>query len=102
MAKKKKKTVAPNDDEKLLAAISYFWILALLILVSKREDPYVSFHAKQGAVLFFASILCGFVPVIGPGLEVVILLLMFWGFKNALSGEKYAIPLVSDAAKFVK
>jgi uncharacterized membrane protein len=102
LAKNKKKVSKPTEDEKLLAAISYFWILALLILVSKKEDPYVSFHAKQGVVLFFASILCGFIPVIGAGVEIIILLLMFFGFKKAISGERYPIPLISDMARLIR
>lgn len=95
MAKGKK----PTEDEKLLAAVSYFWILSLLILVSKKDSKYVAFHAKQGAVLFFISLIVWLIPEIGLGLEVANLLLMFLGFKKALDGKKYPIPFVAEVAE---
>lgn len=91
----------PNEDEKLLASISYFWILSLLILVSKKDSEFVTFHAKQGMVLFFASLILWIIPEIGLGLEVANLLLMFLGFKKALEGEKYPIPFVVEIAEKV-
>lgn len=89
----------PSEDEKLLAAMSYFWMLSLLILVSKKDSQYVTFHAKQGAVLFFASLILWIIPEIGLGLEVANLLLMFLGFKKALDGKKYPIPFVAEVAE---
>ena len=89
----------PSEDEKLLAAVSYFWILSLLILVSKKDSEYVTFHAKQGMVLFFASLILWIIPEIGLGLEVANLLLMFLGFKKALDGKKYPIPFVAEVAE---
>lgn len=96
---RKQKARKPTEDEKLLAAVSYFWILALLILVSKKDSGFVTFHAKQGAVLFFASLILWFIPEVGLGLEVANLLLMFLGFKKALEGKRYPIPFVAEVAE---
>ena len=97
MAKENKTT----EDEKLLAAVSYFWVLALLILVSKRDSEYVTFHAKQGTVLFFTSLFLWLIPRVGLGLEVVVFLLMLLGFRKALDGEEYPIPFVFEIAEKV-
>lgn len=94
----KEKSRKPTGDEKLLAAVSYFWILSLLILVSKKDSEYVTFHAKQGMVLFFASLILWFIPEIGLGLEVANLLLMLLGFRKALDGKRYPIPFVAEMA----
>lgn len=89
----------PTEDEKLLAAISYFWILSLLVLSSKRENAYVAFHARQGMVLFIASVFLWIIPAIGLGLEVAILAAIFLGFQKALDGEKYPIPFIAELAR---
>ncbi len=88
----------PSEDEKLLAAMSYFWILSLLILVSKKDSRYVTFHAKQGVVLFFASLFLWIIPGVGLCFEIISFLLMFLGFKKALGGEKYPIPFVAEVS----
>ncbi len=98
MAEEKISTEAPQDRN-LMAALSYVWIISVVMLVLKKEEPFVVFHAKQGLVLFGASVLLWFIPVIGWLLNLVIFVGMVVGFIKALSGEKYELPLVSSIAK---
>ncbi len=78
-----------NDVEvnKDMAALSYVWILSLIVFYTKRQSPFVSFHAKQGIVLFILSIAFWFIPVVGKLLELAVLALCAMGFVAAAQGH---------------
>ncbi len=98
MAEEKTNTEAPEDSN-LMAALSYVWIISIVMLVLKKEDPFVAFHAKQGLVLFGVSVLLWFIPIVGWLLNLVVFVGMVVGFIKALSGEEYELPIVSNIAK---
>jgi len=89
-----------------MGALSYVWILSVVMLVIKKDDEFVKFHAKQATVLFIASIvswvIAFFIYFLGPIFSIVILIFCIIGFVKALSGEKYKIPLVGDLAEKIK
>lgn len=87
------------QDNKVLAAISYLWVLSLIVLLVKKDSKFAKFHAKQGLVLFIASIILGFVPVLGWLLELVVVIFVIVGLLKALSGEYWKMPLVSLLAE---
>ncbi|XOU94062.1 MAG: DUF4870 domain-containing protein [Candidatus Kerfeldbacteria bacterium] len=87
-----------NSDSNLMAALSYIWIISIVMLIIKKDDKFVNFHAKQGVILFIASFI-GVIPIIGWALWLVIIVLEIIGFIKALSGEKYRIPVVGDLAE---
>lgn len=87
------KKIPPTTDRHLLAALSYVWILGLVMLVIKRKDAFVQFHAKQGIVLFLIS-LVGFIPVIGWILWALAVTGMVLGFIHAWQGKEYKLPYV--------
>ncbi len=95
--KKEQKPVSTNSDSNLMGALSYVWILSVVMLIIKKDDEFVKFHAKQGLVLFIASFI-GVVPVIGWAIWLVVVVLDIVGFIKALSGEKYKVPIVGDIA----
>lgn len=86
-------------DENLMAALSYLWFLSVVILLLKKDSDYIKFHAKQGLVLFLASIVLWFVPVLGWMFQLVIAMGVVVGFIKALTGERFSLPLVADLAK---
>jgi len=96
-----------NSDSNLMAALSYVWVISIVMLVIKKDDPFVSFHAKQGTVLFAFSILgmvltpliTPIVFILGPIVSIIIVIGEVIGFIKALSGEKYKIPIVGDLAE---
>lgn len=95
-------TPNPNDDvqkNKVLAAISYIYIVSLIVLLVKKDSPFAQFHAKQGFVLFVASLVCGFVPVLGWALNIVVLVMAIIGIVSAAQGKWYKMPLVSQLAE---
>lgn len=87
------KKIPPTTDRNLLAALGYVWILGLVMLVIKRNDTFIQFHAKQGVILFIIS-LVGFIPVIGWILWALSVAGMVIGFINAWQGKEYKLPIV--------
>jgi len=90
-----------NDisDNKLMAGISYIWIIGLILLFLKKDSPFVQFHAKQGTVLFVASVVFSFVPILGWMLNIIIFVFAIIGLIAALQGKKTELPLVGPLAK---
>src|SRR5882724_8140534 len=54
-------TAAPGSDRTLMVILSYLWILALIPLLTKKEDPDIQWHAKNGLALLGAEVLSWFV-----------------------------------------
>ena len=87
------KKIPPTTDRNLLAAVSYVWILSLVMLAMKKDDAFVQFHAKQALVLFILSLL-GFIPIIGWLVAIAAFIGMIIGFMHAWQGKEYQIPFV--------
>ncbi|MFA5134254.1 MAG: DUF4870 domain-containing protein [Patescibacteria group bacterium] len=100
------KSQSASTDSNLMAALSYVWVLSIVMLIVKKDDEFVKFHAKQGTVLFVASIigmsLSTFVLFVGPLIGIVVVVLEIFGFIKALSGERYKVPVVGDLAEKIK
>lgn len=95
-------TTPAGQDEKLLAALSYLWILSVVIFLVKRDSPFVQFHAKQGLVLWIASIVFWFIPVLGWILNGVVIVFVIVGFVQALNGAEWKMPGISTLAEKIK
>ncbi len=87
------KKIPPTTDRNLMAALSYVWGLSIVMLVIKRNSPFIQFHAKQGIVLMIISILW-FIAVIGWLIGFLAFIGMFVGFMNAWQGKEFQIPVV--------
>lgn len=94
------------QDDKVYAALSYMWILVLIPLLTKRDRPFVHFHARQGFVLFlgeFIIFIVSMIPVLGwiVGFVGWILagIVSVLGILAALSGREWQIPVISDYVK---
>ncbi len=85
-----------SHEDKNAAAISYVWIMSVIIFAMKHKVPYVRFHASQSSALFVLSIIFWFIPVINQGLELFLGILMVMGFVKAAQGSYFKIPLISQ------
>jgi uncharacterized membrane protein len=102
-----KSEVVDKGDPKILAAIGYLWILFLVPLLFKKDDPFCQHHGKQGLVLFIFSLivsLLGGLPVIGwlliaPLGWIITVALMILGILKALQGELWEMPYLGKFAK---
>ncbi|HPA25955.1 MAG TPA: hypothetical protein PLK76_04325 [bacterium] len=91
-----------TSDEKIMAALSYFWILFLLPLLLKKNNPFCQHHAKQGLVLFIFSLVIsvlGGIPILGwliimPLGWIAVVLLALMGIVNALQGKLWLMPFL--------
>lgn len=107
-----KKQMKKEDEKKLYAFLGVFLTVIgfIIALVTKKDDKYVMFYAKQGLVLFFAWIIAAFaamifwiLPLIGNFISglIYLLVVILWiiGIIYSLSGEMKKIPIVGDLAE---
>ena len=100
--KTKKSNSKDIEENKVVAALSYFWILCLIPLLTKRDSKFVQFHAKQGLVLFGIEILGTFVywvPLFGWSLALLFFVVSVMGAIKTLNGEEWEIPYIYDWSK---
>lgn len=89
-----------SQDEKLFGALSYLWIVSIIVLIMKKDSEFVKFHARQGLVIFLVSIVLGWIPIIGwPILDVILIIVVVVGLMKAMGGEKWEIPVIGALAK---
>ncbi|MBF0626031.1 MAG: hypothetical protein HQL82_14640 [Magnetococcales bacterium] len=86
---------------RFMAAMSYLGILVLVPLALKPKDSYVTFHARQGAVLWIWEMLAIYalsVPGLGKMLfqfsSIACFLLSAVGLIAVLLGRAWRLPLV--------
>jgi uncharacterized membrane protein len=94
--KRDPKDVADNKD---LAALSYVWVLSLVVLFAKRDSAFVQFHARQGAVLFGISLVAWAMPFVGKLAELLVLALCIVGFLHAAQSEWKEVPIVGPLSR---
>ena len=99
-----------------MVILSYLWILFLIPLLTKKDDSEVQWHAKNGAALFGAEIVCWIVFMIigfaarrflfaGCGIGVIecVIWLGFLGVRimcivKGVGGQRFRVPVISDFA----
>jgi len=110
-------TVSPNRG--LMIVLSYLWLLALIPLLTEKEDREVQWHAKHGLVLFGAELILSVLLWIGTFLVemaalgctsgclitsvnlilwLVILVVHVMCIVKGVNGERFIIPGVSQYA----
>ena len=98
-----------TSNRSVMLVLSYLGILALIPLLTEKNDREVQWHAKHGLVLlvaylvltvglFVASLVVGFVGVLQIPLWLGYLVVIILGITNALNGKRFLIPGVSDFA----
>ncbi len=106
---------APSSDRGVMIFLSYFGILSLIPLLTKKDDPEIQWHSKNGLALAIAYlpiwIILVIVGLVLPGVLKVILLPLNCGFPilwlvvdimamvKAFGGQRMRIPVVTDLAE---
>ncbi len=85
-----------------VAAFSYVWIMSIVVLASRRDSPFVQYHAKQATILFMLSIPVAILPFVGRYLVFIVLSGMLLGFIHAANGRREGVPIVCDLATGAK
>ena len=102
---------ASESDGKIFAFLCYLITIigVLIVLLTKKEDKFAVYHAKQGLVLFISWIIVGVVAsvllvvpilgwLIGFGLYTFMLILWIMGMVNALGGKEKPLPVIGQFA----
>lgn len=107
-----------SSDRTLMVVLSYLGLLALIPYLTKKEDPDILWHAKNGmgllildvvvwVVLFvlqialsrvFVGLGCG-VATIGCVVWIGVLVLHIYCIVQAVGGKRPNIPVVTDWAQ---
>jgi uncharacterized membrane protein len=109
---------APNSDRTIMVILSYLWILALIPLLTKKDDPEVQWHAKNGLAFLGAEIIIWIVLTIagiilskvfsalscGMGLVQCVVWIGFLIVRvlcivKGVGGQRFRIPVVTDMAE---
>ena len=104
-------SATPSSNRNIMIVLSYLWLLALVPLLTEKEDKEVQWHAKHGIVLMVAELIfwvvlnivlsfLGFVgciaalftPIIGLGQLALHIMCIVKGMK----GQRLIIPGLSQ------
>ncbi len=101
-----------SSDRTLMIVLSYVWILVLIPLLTKKDDPEVTWHAKNGlgmtigeiAAWLIYLVITWFAPtaiscvasllscVIGLGFFAIRVIAIIQG----INGKRFTVPVLSD------
>lgn len=105
-------SVPPRDIEanRLVAALSWLWVLSIIILLVKKDSDFVRFHARQSFVVFLLSVVLflffGFFGALGWVLQwflqLTVLVVSVVGFISALRGKWWTLPGIGPLAAKVR
>ncbi|MGH9204748.1 MAG: hypothetical protein ACRD2A_26275 [Vicinamibacterales bacterium] len=104
---------APSSNRNIMIVLSYLWLLALVPLLTEKDDKEVQWHAKHGLVLMVAEIVLwvivnivvvGLGPIgciaalLTPLLALGQLILHIMCIIRGINGQRLIIPGLSDFA----
>src|SRR5947209_18337675 len=108
---------AAGGDRTLMVVLSYLWILALIPLLTKKDDREVQWHAKNGLCILGAEIVLAILLAIAEfiltrmfallGCGVSVIWCIFWiaflvirvmAIVKGVNGQRFRLPLISDFA----
>ncbi|MEE9405326.1 MAG: DUF4870 domain-containing protein [Algisphaera sp.] len=97
-----------GKPDTVMCVLSYFGIFGLIPLLTKKDDPFIQWQAKQGLILTVAAIaLCIAIGVVasvtGLGVLGFVSMAVMLGYLalciiciiKAIGGEKFEIPVIS-------
>ena len=91
------------SEQNLFAALSYLTVLVFVPLLTRKEDPYVNFHVRQGLVMLVALILAAiasvWINVVGATLFLLLLIADIVALVMTLQGRRWRIPGIGHLAE---
>lgn len=102
------KEAGPKKD--IGMAIIAYVVFFVPLLTEAKDDPYVKFHVKQGLALFLAFVTVWLftvtVPIfgwiLGPILQIILVVLLIIGIVNASQGIEKNLPFIGSFAEYFK
>jgi len=87
-----------SRESRINAVVSYVFIFSVILYITKKDDKFVQFHARQGIVVFVLMII-GLFPVLGVPLFILAIVLAVIGASKAYVGEEFKIPFIYKYAQ---
>ena len=95
-----------EEQDLQIAVLAYLPVLCLVALIAKRREDFVTFHSRQGLMLFLIELCAGmlfFVPAIGPVLALLIVLACIaaaiLAIRTVRRRGRWSIPVVGALAE---
>ena len=99
-------TTLTFNEQTIMAGLSYVGPLVLVPFLTKKEDPFIQFHVKQGMLVFgiylVIWLLGGWLFFLSPLLSLVALIFSILGIVNALKSKEKELPLIGKYASHIK
>lgn len=89
------------ESGKVLAAVSYLWIVGLIVLLTEKKNKFVIFHAKQATALFFMELIALVIPIVGWMVTTVLSIVALYCLVIALREEEIKIPVAYDFGQWL-
>lgn len=98
------------EENRLVAGLAWLWVLSVIVLLVKKDSPYVQHHARQGFVLFLASIIVwialgifgAFALYLRQLLNFAVFVLIVVGFVQAVRGKWWVLPVLGPLAPKIR
>jgi uncharacterized membrane protein len=110
---------APGSDRTIMIILSYLGILALIPLLTKKDDSEVQWHAKNGLALAIVWVIIAIavtvisfalaaahIPIVGCGLSTIsciihcaLFIVDIVAMVKGIGGQRMRIPVVTDLAE---
>lgn len=92
-----------------MGVLAYLGPLVLISYFVAKDDPFVHFHIKQGAVLLIVEVAVWFIGMMvwmfWPLLQLinlVVIILAIIGIINVVKGVEQELPVVGKYARYLK
>lgn len=82
-----------TNESYLMGALSYFPPVSVIMLILKKNDSFIMFHAKQGIIVMLGMV-SAIIPFFGWLISFAMFLAGVAGFIKALQGERYKLPVI--------
>ena len=102
-----------GSDRTLMVVLSYLWVLALIPLLTKKDDREVQWHAKNGLGILIGEIIawiaitvigmvmpsglggCG-ISMISCAIWIAFLVVRIMAIIKGVAGQRFTVPVLTD------
>jgi uncharacterized membrane protein len=95
--------VVDIDERRIMASLAYLGVLVFVPLIMRRDDPFITWHVKQGLVilggLILALLAALWSPRLGNALFLLLLVVDIVALVQTLVGRRWKIPVIGNLAE---
>jgi len=92
-------------DVALFAALGYVAFFSLFVIMYRRDNEFLHFHARQGLVIFILEVISWTLAAVVPAVSglfavcnLLLLVVSVAGLFSALMGKTVRFPMISSVA----